>query len=156
MTWLIVVQWVHVVAGVIWAGGQAFMHLAVWPAMLRRPAPEAKATLPALGAAVAPVMGGSGMVVMVMGIVRGTALGPVRSWRVLFQSPYGWTFIAALALMAVLIARGARSGTRIPPRVFDGDGFRPGAAAFLRREAAITLTLLSAILGCMVLMRFGL
>ena len=41
-------------------------------------------------------------------------------------------------------------------RVFDGDGFRPGAAAFLRREAAITLTLVAALLGCMVLMRFGL
>lgn len=153
---MIVVQWVHVVAGVVWAGGQAFMHLAVWPAILRRPAPEAKALLPALGAAVAPVMGATGMVVMAMGILRGTLLGPIRTGYVLFRSPYGWTFMAALALMGVLIARGARSPQRIPPRVFDGDAFRPGAAAFLRREATVTLGLLAALLGCMVLMRFGL
>lgn len=156
LTWQIIVQWVHVVAGVVWAGGQAFVHLAIWPALLRRPAPEARAFMPALGAVVAPVMSTSGMVVMGMGIVRGTVLGPIRSWRVLFASPYGWSFIAALVLTAALIARGAGARTRIPPRVWDGDAYRPGAARYLRTEAAISLTLLAALLVTMVLMRFGL
>ena len=156
MTLQIIVQWVHVVAGVVWAGAQAFVHLALWPALLRRPAPESRAFMPALGAVVAPVMSGSGMVVMVMGIARGTLLGPIRSWRMLFASPYGWTFIAALVLMGALISRGAGARTRVPPRVWDGDAYRPDAARFLRAEAAVSLTLLAALLATMVLMRFGL
>lgn len=61
---------------------------------------------------------------MLMGILRGTLLGPIRSWRMLFGSPYGWTYIAALVLMGALISRGAGARTRIPTRVWDGDAYR--------------------------------
>ena len=151
----IVVHWLHVVAGAIWFGAQAFLFAALWPALLRRPAPEARAMLGAIVPGMSRLMGIVGPVVIVTGLLRGTWLGPLRSAAAL-GTAYGATFLAAMALVAALSVIGGRARTSLGPRLFAGDAWHPGAAAYLRRFGAVTLGTLAAVLACMVLMRFGL
>lgn len=153
---LVVVHWLHVLAGIVWFGGQAFATLVLWPALLHRPAGEARELVQGAGRWAGPLMGGSGMLVLVLGILRGTWLGPVRSLDFLVSTAYGLTFLAALLLTVFVMGYGGRQRGRIAERVWDGDAYRPGAAAYLRRTGAVTLTGLTAIVLCMVLMRFGL
>jgi uncharacterized membrane protein len=152
----IVVHWLHVLGGIVWFGGHVFTAAVIWPALLRRPATEAKALSDAMAEPAMRVMGPAGMLVLVLGIVRGTVLGPVRSLDVLVGTAYGWTFIAALLLTFGLMGYAGATRQEMERRVWDGDRFHPGAAAWLRRSSAINLGGLAAILVCMVLMRFGL
>jgi uncharacterized membrane protein len=156
LQFLIVVQWLHVLGGLVWFGGQVFTAAVIWPALLRRPAAEARALSAAMGEPAMRVMGPAGMLVLVLGIVRGTVLGPVRSLDVLIGTAYGLTFAAALLLTLFLMAHGGSTRREMERRVWDGDGFHPGAARWLRRTSAVNLGGLAAILACMVLMRFGL
>ena len=152
----IVVHWLHVLGGIVWFGGHVFTAAVIWPALLRRPAADAKALSDAMTEPAMRVMGPAGMLVLVLGIVRGTVLGPVRSLDVLIGTAYGWTFLAALLLTFGLMGYAGSTRQEMERRVWDGDRFHPGAAAWLRRSSAINLGGLAAILVCMVLMRFGL
>jgi uncharacterized membrane protein len=152
----IVVHWLHVLGGIVWFGGHVFTAAVIWPALLRRPAVEAKALSDAMAGPAMRVMGPAGMLVLVLGIVRGTVLGPVRSLDVLIGTAYGWTFAAALLLTFGLMGYAGSTRKEMESRVWDGDRFHPGAAAYLRRSSAINLGGLATILVCMVLMRFGL
>jgi putative copper export protein len=152
----IVVHWLHVLGGIVWFGGHVFTAAVIWPALLRRPATEAKALSDAMAVPAMRVMGPAGMLVLVLGIVRGTVLGPVRSLDVLIGTAYGWTFLAALLLTFGLMGYAGATRQEMERRVWDGDRFHPGAAAWLRRSSAINLGGLAVILACMVLMRFGL
>jgi uncharacterized membrane protein len=152
----IVVHWLHVLGGIVWFGGHVFSAAVVWPALLRRPAAEARTFSDAMMQPAMRVMGPAGLLVLVLGIVRGTVLGPVRSLDVLVGTAYGWTFATALLLTFLLMGYGGRMRQEMDRRVWDGEAFHPGAADFLRRSSAINLGGLAVILACMVLMRFGL
>lgn len=69
---------------------------------------------------------------------------------------YGRAFAAALLLTFFLMGYAGSMRKELERRVWDGDRFQPGAAAYLRRSSAINLGGLALILVCMVLMRFGL
>lgn len=153
---IVAVQWLHVVAGLVWLGGQAFSVLVLWPALLRRPAGEARAVVDALARPAGRVMGVAGMLVVILGVLRGTWLGPVRSWRFLLTTPYGLTFLAAFALTILIGAHDGAVRSRLESRVWDGVAYHREAERFLRRHGVITMVGLSAVLACMVLMRFGL
>jgi uncharacterized membrane protein len=156
MVLLVAVHWLHVLAGMVWFGGQVFINLVLWPMLLRRPAGEARELVQGMGRWAGPLMGGSGMAVLLLGILRGTWLGPVRSPGALFSTPYGLTFLAALLLTVFVMGHAGRARERVMERVWDGDAYRPGAAEHLRRSGAVTLVGLTGIVLCMVLMRFGL
>lgn len=156
MTWLLLVQWLHIVAGLAWFGGYLVLALGVWPALLRRPAAEARATWQALEGGLGTLMMLAGTVVFWAGLARGTLLGPVRSFEALFGTAYGLTFLTAMVLTLGLTVHGAVSSRSLPAKVWDAGGFRPGAAAYVRRTYGLSLAVFAAVLACMVLMRFGL
>jgi|SRR5690554_4962177 uncharacterized membrane protein len=157
MTWLtVVVQWIHIVAGLAWLGGYVFLALGLWPALLRRPAAEGRAVWEGMEPSVRPLMMVSGMLVFLAGLVRGTLLGPVRSFGFLFGSAYGLTFLVAALLTIGLTVYTANAARATAEKVWDGDGFRPGAAAYVRSSYGLSLVWFAAVLVCMVLMRFGL
>jgi uncharacterized membrane protein len=151
----IAVQWLHVAAGALWMGGQVFSALVLWPAMLRRPPAEALDLMRTMGPLAGRVMGRAGMLVLLLGPIRGTVLGPIRSWSAL-ATPYGITFGAALLITLALMVYGGATRGSLVQRVWQGDGFHPGARAYLRQSAAINLGGLALIFTCMVLMHFGL
>jgi uncharacterized membrane protein len=142
--------------GIIWFGGYVFMAFALWPALLRRPASEAKAIYEAIERPAGTLMIWSGTLVLLLGLLRGIWLGPVKSLQFVFSTAYGLTFLAALIVAIVLSAYGGATSRKMAERVWDGDRFQPDAARYLRSSYAFALVCFAIILSCMVLMRFGL
>ena len=156
MTWVLLIHWLHVLSGIIWFGGYVFMAFGVWPALLRRPAAEARATLEAVDKFVGPLMMTSGTLVFWLGVVRGTWLGPIKDLEYLFGSSYGLTFLLALLLTLVISVYGAVSSRNLYEKVWNKDQFTPTAAQYIRNSNLASLSGLMVVLVCMVLMRFGL
>jgi uncharacterized membrane protein len=152
----IIVQWLHISAGLVWIGANIYQDYVIWPALLTRPAAEARNTFNASAKYAAPLMMGSGMVVMLLGIVRGTLLGPIRSFGYLLTTPYGITWLVALGVMIFLIAWGGRFRSGLESAVWDGDQFQPRAMQYIRSHTRVSNICFAIILACMVLMRFGL
>jgi uncharacterized membrane protein len=152
----LLVQWLHILSGVIWFGGYVLIDFALWPALLRRPATEARATRSALEKQIGPLMAVSGSLVVLLGIVRGTALGPIRSLDTLLGTAYGLTWLIALVIALFLTIWGARWHDRVVGPVWEADKVRSGVAMRLRVTTLIEMTCFGAILVCMVLLGAGL
>jgi putative copper export protein len=153
---IVVVHWLHVLAGVVWFGGMATFDLVIWPGLLRRPARESRALYQAFEKPAGLVFASAGNATVLLGILRGTFLGQVRSLAVLTGTPYGQTFLAALLLTIGLIAFGGATRGKLPARVWNGDEYQPGAARFIHRSGLVEVVLMVTIVACMVAMHFGL
>ena len=98
MNWAtVIVHWLHVLFAVTWFGGHISRVVLVEPAVRTLPESaqqqfnryiERYATR-----IFVPVIIGVG----VTGILRGTVFGPIKSFEALFGTPYGLTFLAAIA-----------------------------------------------------------
>jgi uncharacterized membrane protein len=154
-SWVYVVQWLHILAGITWFGGYIFLSFAVWPPLLKRPAAEAKAFFAAVGEPIGTLMMISGTSVLILGLIRGIVFGPIKSLEFVFTTAYGLTFLLALSLAIVMSVYGAVVSSKTIEKVWDGDQFRPSAAQYVRRSNAFSLACFGVILACMVLMRFG-
>ena len=102
--------------------------------------------------------------IVVLGIVRGTALGPIKTVDDLFGTAYGVTWLTALVVtvavylwgLTVLVPALRRmDAARIEP---DGSATPELTAATDRVKRLVGLELIGflAIFTCMILMRFGL
>ncbi len=156
LTLLIIVQWLHIVMGITWFGGYIFLDFVIWPTLLRLPASQAKVTNDLIDKFAGPVMATSGTLVVLLGILRGTVFGPIRSFSFLFTTAYGITWLTALAVALVLTGWGATSHERLRELVWDGEQVRTGAVNRIRAGAVFELTGFGVILACMVLMSVGL
>jgi uncharacterized membrane protein len=152
----LLVQWLHILSGVIWFGGYVLIDFALWPVLLRRPAAEARAILAALEKYIGPLMAASGSLVVLLGIVRGTVLGPIKSLDALLGTAYGLTWLTALVIALFLTIWGARWHDRVIGPIWEGDQAQPGVATRLRTATIIEMTCFGAILVCMVLLGVGL
>jgi uncharacterized membrane protein len=152
----LLVQWLHILSGVIWFGGYVLIDFALWPALLRRPESEAQATFAVIAKYIGPLMAASGSLVVLLGIVRGTALGPIKSLAVLFGTAYGVTWLTALTIALFLSVWGATWHDRLVGPAWEGDQIRPGAAERQRAATILEMTCFGAILVCMVLLGAGL
>jgi uncharacterized membrane protein len=150
-----VVEWLHVLAAIIWVGGNAILDIVVWRALLQRPGTQAEPIYTQIGRYTAPVMAASGMVTLIFGIVRGTLLGQIQSVDALFGTAYGLTWLASLVLTLVMIGWGATwHGRRLGP-IWEGDALRPGAVQRLRAGSIFELVGFGVILILMVMMSTG-
>jgi copper resistance protein D len=164
----IVVQWLHVLAGVLWFGGAVAVNLLVLPSMTVLP-PEhqrrfGRALTPRLSRFFSIVAG----IVMLMGILRGTVFGPIRGLDTLFGTAYGLTWLAALVLTIGLAVIGARFVGPTAERMYADDSlwsFGPGQPPpaglqahiqLLRTIGTIELAGFLVVFTLMILMRFGL
>ena len=152
----LLVQWLHILAGVIWFGGYVLIDFALWPALLRRPAAEARMTFAALEKYIGPLMAVSGSLVVLLGILRGTALGPIKSLDAILGTAYGLTWLAALVIALFLSVWGATWHDRMVGPIWEGDQARPGVATWRRTATVVEMACFGAILVCMVLMGAGL
>ena len=136
MNWLaVILHWLHVLFAVTWFGGQIARVLLVEPAVRTLPA-ESQAAFNRYVEKHAtriyvPVIVGVG----VTGILRGTVFGPVQSLDALLGTPYGLTFLAAVALGLFLA---------VPTKPAWAQRVHADAVAFL------------AVFTAMILMHFGL
>jgi len=156
MNWLqFAVQWLHVLLGILWFGFALSMHFIISPALAEMPEAQQQKTtfrVGEIGGKVFPVVG---ILILLLGIIRGTLLGPIDSFADIFGTAYGITWLVALLATVALFITGARFIAPTFARMKETDDF-PAAAARLRRITTFDLGLFFVIFTCMVLMRFGL
>jgi uncharacterized membrane protein len=150
------VHWLHILAGVVWFGGTVVFEFVIWPTLLSRPARESRSLYTALEKPAGIVFASAGNATLLLGFLRGTWLGQIRSLGVLTGTPYGQTFLAALLLTVGFIAFGGVTRSKLPARVWNGDEYHTGAAGFIRRTGLVEVAMIVMIVGCMAAMHFGL
>jgi uncharacterized membrane protein len=161
----VVVQWLHVLAAITWVGASLTTNFIVVPALGKLTIPEQKRFGAAYGAAANRLLRPTATLVILLGILRGTVFGQLKSVDAVLGTTYGITWLVAL-ILAILTFAWAETAIAPTMRAINGlddavgpDGApRPEAIALLakaKRNALLELIGFAAILTCMILMRFG-
>jgi uncharacterized membrane protein len=164
---LIVIQWLHVLLGMFWFGSTLYLDVVVIPAVMTLPLEQQRSVSKPLTRFSERVIIPAAILVIILGLVRGTIFGPVQSWNFLLGTAYGLTFLlallAALATLAwglLVLNRAARRLDTFPlAEVLQTEG--KVALAFasqvqrVKRFALLELLGFFIIFTCMILMRFG-
>ncbi len=165
MDWIVViVQWLHVLLGILWFGNALALDLIVIPAINRLPMVAQREISSYIGARATPIFHVVVPMIIVLGFVRGTFLGPIKSVDILLGSAYGMTWLTALivtiltylfGLFVILPALRRMDAVPLSP---DGSATPALVAATNRVKRLVTLELIGflVIFTCMILMRFGL
>jgi hypothetical protein len=93
----------HVAVATFWVGGFAAWALIVWPVLLRLPPERAAELVQMLGPRFGQVMGLAALTTLVLGILRGTVLGPIHALADL-ATPYGIMLAAMAVLLGCMVA----------------------------------------------------
>jgi hypothetical protein len=169
MDWApVVVQWLHVLLGIFWFGSVLALDFLVLPAISRLPAEGQRAMGDAYGRVASRIIPPVGLLVIALGILRGTVFGTIRDLDTLVGSAYGVTWLVALvAAIATFLWGGLVLGPAaerfqaIPAEDAVGaDGTASpvftAAVARIKLLAMLELVGFLVIFSCMILMRFGL
>jgi len=78
--------------------------------------------------------------------------GIIRSFEVLFNTPYGLTWLAAWLLTLILTVHGAVSSKNTDEKIWNGDQLRPEAAVIYAITMFLRWFFFGTVLACM---RFG-
>ena len=98
---LITIQWLHVFSGIFWFGSTLYLDVVVIPAVMTLPLEQQRTISKPLTRFSERVIIPTGILVILLGFLRGIVFGPVRSLDFLFSTAYGITFlIAGLAALA--------------------------------------------------------
>ena len=165
MDWVVVsVQWLHVVLGILWFGNALSLDLIVIPALNRMPIVTQRQIASYIGSRATPIFHVVVPLIIGLGFIRGTFLGPIKSVEFLVGTAYGWTWLAALSVTVLtylfglfVIIPGLRAMDRAPLNP-DGTATAELKAATNRVKRLVSLELVGffVIFTCMILMRFGL
>ena len=168
MDWLVfVVQWLHVILAVLWFGSVLYSDFVLIPALNTLPLTTQRTVGAAIGVRANRIIPPVAGLVILLGIVRGTVLGPIKSLDAL-TSAYGLTWLLALALAAATFMYGVRviapsleRLAAIPDsEALNADGTASAKLtaiiAEVKRHVLLELVLFVVIFTCMILMRFGL
>jgi uncharacterized membrane protein len=165
---LIVIQWLHVFLGIFWFGSSLYLNFMVVPVLVKLPLGQQRAVGIPLGARSNQVLPLVAILVILLGILRGTVWGPVQSFTFLFGTAYGVTFLtsllvaSAVELLGHFVAGKAAAQLNTFPLA---EAMKPEsvtAIAFNTHVQRVKLFVLVELLGffiiftCMILMRFGL
>ena len=96
MWMVLLLQWFHVLLGIFWFGSVLYLNVIVTPTILRLPLEQQRAVTIPLGFFSDRVLTPVSVLVILLGIVRGTLLGPIHDLPSLFGTQYGITFLVAL------------------------------------------------------------
>jgi uncharacterized membrane protein len=168
MLGLIAIQWVHVLLGIFWFGSTLYVDFVVIPAVMTLPLDQQRTVSKPLTIFSDRVLIPAAILVIILGLVRGTIFGPVQRLSFLIGTAYGITFlIASLAAVATYLwghfvfGRAAWRLETFPlAEVMKSGG--TVALAFAAQAQRVKLLALLQLLGffviftCMILMRFGL
>jgi uncharacterized membrane protein len=164
MDWVLFgVQWLHVLLGIFWFGNALAVAAFLIPAVSTLPVPTQRQ----VGARYADIAERTFNIVapavIVLGIIRGTLLGPIKSLDAL-GTAYGMTWLIAL-LAAVATFLWGRYVIGGAARVMNAAPLGPGgeptpelerATTRIKQVAVLELLGFFVIFTCMILMRFGL
>ena len=165
MEWIVVpVQWLHVVLGILWFGTALSLDVIVIPAINRLPIVAQRDVASLIGSRATPIFRVVVPLIVALGVIRGTLLGPIKSVEVLFGTAYGLTWLVALTVVILTYLFGefviipALRTMNGAPLNADGTSTSEleGATNRVKRVVSIELLAFIVIFTCMILMRFGL
>ena len=165
MDWvLFTVQWLHVLLGILWLGNALVLDVIVIPAINRLPIVAQREVSSYIGSRATPIFHVVVPLIIVLGIIRGTLLGPIKSVDLLFGSAYGLTWLTALIVTVLVYLYGlfviipALRRMDVAPVNSDGSPTPALVAATNQVKRLVSLELVGflVIFTCMILMRFGL
>ncbi|HJP72459.1 MAG TPA: hypothetical protein VJ975_12140 [Candidatus Limnocylindria bacterium] len=162
-----VVQWLHVGLGIVWFGTVLYTAIILIPAISRLPLAEQRRVGSLIGEqgfkVIRPVAGA----VILLGLIRGTVFGPIKSLDML-TTAYGITWLVGLAfaigayMWAERMVGPALDRMNAIPEAeaLDANGaptpILASAIGVVKRNAVLELGFFAVIFTCMILMRFGL
>jgi uncharacterized membrane protein len=165
MDWVLVgVQWFHVLLGILWFGNALVLDIIVIPAINRLPMVSQREISSSIGSRATPIFHVVVPLIIILGIIRGTLLGPIKSVDFLLGTAYGWTWLTGLVVTLAIylfglfvIVPALRTMDAIPVGA-DGSATPELTAATERVKRLVGIELIGfvAIFTCMILMRFGL
>jgi uncharacterized membrane protein len=164
---LIIIQWLHVFFGILWFGSTLYVDFILIPALTSLPLDQQRAVSKPISSMSARLIIPAALLVIVLGILRGTVWGPVQSTDILFGSAYGITFLIAFIVAIatflwglLLTTRGAQRLDEFPLNEVTQSG-SPASLAFASQVQRVKVFAMVELLGffvifsCMILMRFG-
>jgi uncharacterized membrane protein len=164
---IVVVQWLHVLLGIFWFGAVLYSDFILIPALNTLPLPTQRTIGAAIGARANRILPGVAIAVLVLGIIRGTVFGPIKSLDAL-GTPYGLTWLLALIVTVATIIFAVRVFAPALDRlgsIPDAEALNPDGSAStalstliarVKRLTFLELGMFLVIFTCMILMRFGL
>jgi uncharacterized membrane protein len=164
---VLVLQWLHVLMGIFWFGGSLYLNFMVVPVLLSLPLGQQREVAIPLGARSNQVLPLVAILVILLGLLRGTIWGPVHTFAFLFGTAYGVTFLTSLLVTAAVELWGhfVTGRTAAQLNTFPlSEVMKPESAvtlAFNTQVQRVKLFALVELLGffiiftCMILMRFG-
>jgi uncharacterized membrane protein len=162
--WLqFIVQWLHVLLGIFWFGSALYVDIVLIPAISHLSLEKQHEIGAALGVRGTAVFRVVAPLIIVLGFLRGTVFGPIRSLDAL-TTAYGITWLVALVVTIALYRwafttyTGALRALTTVPLAPDGSATPEvqAAAERVKRLAAVELVFFFVIFTCMILMRLGL
>jgi uncharacterized membrane protein len=161
------IQWLHVLMGITWFGAVIYNDFILLPALMKVPVDQQRAVGGAIGEQATKVLTAAAIAVIVLGIVRGTVFGQIKTVDFLFGSAYGITWLVSLVVALITLYWGVkvigdalkRFGAFDMSRASLADGSPnpefTALVADIKRKSSIELLFFLVIFTCMILMRFG-
>jgi uncharacterized membrane protein len=156
-------QWLHVLLGILWFGNALVLAVITIPALNRLPIPTQREFGQSMGHIASRLFTIVAPAVILLGIIRGTFLGPIKDLDDLFGTAYGITWLVALVaatatfLWGKLMIEGALRVMNTAPLSADGGPTPELTSAVERVKLMTVLELLGffVVFTCMILLRFG-
>jgi len=162
MLWLtIVVQWLHVFLGIFWFGGTLYLDFIIIPSIMGLPQEQQPAVSKRISQQSVRVILPVATLVILVGLLRGTVFGPVRSLDFLFGTAYGITFfigfLAALAtyMWGLFVITPTAKKLEVLPTDEKSKMVYNATLTKIKIFGQLELLGFAGILTCMILMRFG-
>lgn len=166
---IILAQWVHVILGIFWFGSVLYRNIVVLPVILSVGTEEQRLFGKRIKEQADQFIIPASLLVIGMGILRGTIWGGITSADALFNTDYGLTWLTALVFALITFAWDVFFvGAEIENWYLDPEDAQgvvlTGSAATLaiangakriRTMAWIEFGGFLVIFSCMILMRFG-
>jgi uncharacterized membrane protein len=161
-----IVQWLHVILGIMWFGTVLYHAVILIPAITPMPLGRQREVGDLIGQRAFTVIRPVSIAVIVLGVIRGTFFGPIKGLGEL-TTAYGITWLVALvfAIGAYMWAErivgpALDRMNAIPEAEAVGPGGQPTprlttALNDVKRKAVLELGFFLVIFSCMILMRFG-
>jgi len=122
MLWFqVAIQWLHVLGGIFWFGSTLFVSLIHAPAMMSLPPRTTEPVFRATTKRARVVLETVGAITVLLGIIRGTLLGPVQSVQFLLGTPSAGMLLGLtyqlIRFVADLVLVGTRSNAQLRTEV---------------------------------------
>ena len=164
MDWVVVgAQWLHVLLGILWFGNSLVVAAILIPSLNPLPILTQREVGSRYGERANRLFDVLVPVLIVLGVIRGTLLGPIKSVDDVLGTPYGVTWLVALVaaiatfLWGRVVINGALRRLNAAPLNADGTASAQLEAETSRVKVVVVLELVGflVIFTCMILMRFG-